>query len=107
MQARAVVRDVARVMGLPYADGDKIAKLIPQELKISLTKAINSVPELKEFIQSRGDLQKLWNTRWCSKVLSASPACMRRGSLSHAIISSIIARCINRPIPTTSCASST
>lgn len=60
MKARAVVRDVARVMGLPYSDGDQIAKLIPTDLKMTLKKAIDQVKELKELINSRGDLQKLW-----------------------------------------------
>ncbi len=58
MQAKAVVRDVARVMGLPYSDGDRIAKLIP--MGESLKKAMEGVAELRELINSRGDLQKLW-----------------------------------------------
>lgn len=58
MQAKAVVRDVARVMGLPYSDGDRIAKLIP--MGEGLAAAMEAVPELRQLIHSRGDLQKLW-----------------------------------------------
>jgi DNA polymerase-3 subunit alpha len=46
MQAKAVVRDVARVMGFPYPEADKIAKLIPDELKITLDKALEKEPRL-------------------------------------------------------------
>ncbi|MEM1243870.1 MAG: DNA polymerase III subunit alpha [Pseudomonadota bacterium] len=48
MAARAVVRDVGRVMGLPYGFVDKIAKLIPFELGITLTKALAQDEILKE-----------------------------------------------------------
>ncbi len=48
MAARAVVRDVARVLGLSYAEGDRIAKLVPAELKMTLKKALQQSPELKE-----------------------------------------------------------
>jgi DNA polymerase-3 subunit alpha len=58
MQAKAVVRDVARVMGLPYSDGDRIAKLIP--LGKDLRESWEMVSELKELIGSRGDLKRLW-----------------------------------------------
>ena len=40
MQARAAIRDVGRVMGMPYADVDKIAKLIPAELGITVEEAL-------------------------------------------------------------------
>ena len=50
MQAKAVVRDVARVMGLPYADADRIAKLIPNELHITLEDAIQTEPQLRQVI---------------------------------------------------------
>lgn len=48
MGAKAVVRDVGRVLGLPFGDVDRIAKLVPNELKITLDDAIERVPELKE-----------------------------------------------------------
>ena len=40
MGAKSVVRDVARVMGLPYGDGDRLAKMIPFDLKMTLEKAL-------------------------------------------------------------------
>ncbi len=53
MEARVAVRDIGRVLGLPYEDPDKIAKLIPNQpgRRISLKQAINSVPELKVYYQ--------------------------------------------------------
>ena len=49
MAARAVVRDVGRVMSMPYAEVDMVAKLVPQELKMTLGKALKVSPELKRY----------------------------------------------------------
>ena len=51
MKARAAVRDVARVMDIPFADADRVAKLIPPVLDITLEKAIEENPTLKELSQ--------------------------------------------------------
>ncbi len=48
MKARAVIRDVGRVMNLPYADVDRIAKMIPRELDINIERALSVNPELRE-----------------------------------------------------------
>lgn len=48
MGAKAVIRDVGRVLGLGFGEVDRIAKLIPNELKISLEESIERVPELKQ-----------------------------------------------------------
>ncbi len=48
MKAKAVVRDVGRVMDMPYADVDRIAKQIPPALDMTLDRAINENPVLKE-----------------------------------------------------------
>jgi len=48
MQARAVVRDVGRALDMPYQEVDKIAKLIPPVINITLEEAINSEPKLQE-----------------------------------------------------------
>ncbi len=48
MKARAVVRDVGRVMGLPYGEVDKIAKLIPATLGMTLEEALAIEPKLSE-----------------------------------------------------------
>jgi DNA polymerase-3 subunit alpha len=48
MKARAVVRDVARVMDIPYADADRVAKAVPPALDMTLAKALDESPALKE-----------------------------------------------------------
>lgn len=48
MAARAVIRDVGRALNYPYADVDKIAKMIPMELNITIDRALELNPELKE-----------------------------------------------------------
>ncbi|MBT9166995.1 MAG: DNA polymerase III subunit alpha [Syntrophomonadaceae bacterium] len=47
MAARAAVRDVGRVLNIPYAEVDKIAKMIPPEVNISIKEALEKSPELK------------------------------------------------------------
>jgi len=51
MAAKAVVRDVARVQGKPYSLADKLSKMIPFEVGITLKKAIESEQVLREFIE--------------------------------------------------------
>ncbi|HML75139.1 MAG TPA: DNA polymerase III subunit alpha [Anaerohalosphaeraceae bacterium] len=48
MKARAAIRDVCRVMDVPLAEADKLAKLIPMELKMTLDKALDVEPDLKK-----------------------------------------------------------
>ncbi len=60
MQAKAVVRDTARVLGFSYAEADKIAKLIPDALKMTLEKAVKEEPRLKETIERRPDVKDLF-----------------------------------------------
>lgn len=48
MGAKSVVRDVGRVMGLSYGECDRLAKMIPNELKMDLHKALQQSPEFKE-----------------------------------------------------------
>jgi DNA polymerase-3 subunit alpha len=48
MAARAVLKDVARVLEFPFAESDRISKLVPEELGITLQKAIDEAPGLKE-----------------------------------------------------------
>ena len=62
MQARAVVRDVGRVMGMSYADVDRIAKMIPPELDMTLKKALESEPELNNLYRNDPEITKLINT---------------------------------------------
>ena len=44
MKARAVVRDVARVMDIPYADADRVAKAIPPALDMTLERRSKRIP---------------------------------------------------------------
>jgi DNA polymerase-3 subunit alpha len=62
MGAKSVVRDVGRVMGLSYGEGDRLAKLIPAELKMDLTKALKQVPELKEAYENEEVTRELIDT---------------------------------------------
>jgi len=62
MQARAVVRDVGRVMGMAYADVDRIAKLIPPDPAITLKDATESEPELKNMYKNDPQITKLIDT---------------------------------------------
>ena len=59
MQARAAVRDVGRVLKFPYSEVDRIAKLIPRELNITLDDALERVPELRELRDSDERYAKL------------------------------------------------
>src|SRR5688572_16741501 len=59
MKARAVVRDVARVMDIPYADADRVAKAIPPALDMTLEKALVESPVLKEMEQKDERVKEL------------------------------------------------
>lgn len=59
MAARAAVRDVGRVLNLPYNEVDKAAKLIPGQLGISLSRALESTPDLKALYDSNPKIKGL------------------------------------------------
>src|SRR5881397_1079137 len=59
LAARAVVRDVGRVLDLGYGEVDRIAKLIPFELGITLEKALLMEPQLKELMQQNEEVAQL------------------------------------------------
>jgi DNA polymerase-3 subunit alpha len=52
LKARAVIRDVCRVLGVPLAQADRIAKLVPEELKMTLDKAVSREPEFKKLYET-------------------------------------------------------
>lgn len=60
MAARAVLRDVGRVLDLPYNFVDGIAKLIPNELGITLKDAIDKEPQIKERIKKEEEVKELF-----------------------------------------------
>jgi DNA polymerase-3 subunit alpha len=62
MLAKAAVRDIARVLGYPYATGDKIAKLIPlgsQGFAMTMERALNEIPDLKTLYENDTDTKKI------------------------------------------------
>src|SRR4029434_2491867 len=58
-KARAVVRDVARVMDIPYADADRVAKAVPPALDMTLAKALEESPPLKDLQQKDPRVREL------------------------------------------------
>jgi len=59
MKARAVIRDVGRSLNMSYAEADKIAKLIPEGINISLDEAIDAEPQLKAMEEGTDDEKRL------------------------------------------------
>ncbi|MGA2684542.1 MAG: DNA polymerase III subunit alpha [Verrucomicrobiota bacterium] len=62
MGAKSVVRDVGRVMGLSYGECDRLAKMIPFDLKMTLEKALKQSPEFKEAYQTEDVTRELIDT---------------------------------------------
>jgi DNA polymerase-3 subunit alpha len=62
MGAKSVVRDVGRVMGLGYGDCDRLAKMIPADLKMTLKKALEQSPELKQAYETEEVTRELVDT---------------------------------------------
>jgi len=62
MLAKGVVRDVGRVLDIPYGEVDKVAKLIPDTLKITLKDAVKQEPRLKELIDNDPKISELFET---------------------------------------------
>ena len=61
MAAKGVVRDVTRAQGKPYGLGDRMAKLIPFEVGITLDKAYEDEPQLKNLVETDEDVREVWN----------------------------------------------
>ncbi|MEI6634388.1 MAG: DNA polymerase III subunit alpha, partial [Chlamydiota bacterium] len=59
MKAKAVIRDVGRVLGMPYGEVDAIAKLVPNDPKITLAEAIETEPELKRLKEKNPQVARL------------------------------------------------
>ena len=57
--AKAAIRDVGRAMGLTYAEADRVAKAVPNELNISLERAVETSPQLRELIAGDERVDKL------------------------------------------------
>ncbi len=61
MSARMVIRDVARVLDVPYSEADLLAKMIPNELHITIKKALEQNRELKEKYETDESVKNLLN----------------------------------------------
>lgn len=95
MAAKAVVRDVARVLRVPYADADKLAKLIPNVLKITLSEAIQMNAELKALYDSDETMRRVLD-------LSMKLEGLPRHSSTHAAGVVISGVPLNTVVPLTS-----
>ncbi|MFA5515676.1 MAG: DNA polymerase III subunit alpha [Desulfuromonadales bacterium] len=60
MQAKGVIRDVGRALNMPYGEVDKIAKLIPGVLNISLKEALQQEPKLRELVEKDPKVKELF-----------------------------------------------
>ncbi|KGE04491.1 DNA polymerase III subunit alpha [Pseudohaliea rubra] len=61
MAAKAVVRDVARVQGKSYGLADKLSKMIPFEVGMTLEKALEQEESLRDFLAEDGEAQEIWD----------------------------------------------
>jgi DNA polymerase-3 subunit alpha len=61
MMAKGVVKDVARVLGLSFEDSNMITSLIPEQLKISLTEALEQEPRLQQMVDSNPQIKHLFD----------------------------------------------
>lgn len=62
MKAKGVVRDVGRALGMSFAETDRIARLVPADLKMTIAKALETVPELKDLHATDPQVRHLLDT---------------------------------------------
>jgi DNA polymerase-3 subunit alpha len=70
MGARSALRDVARVLGIPLADADRIAKMVPEGVKVTLDKAIEDVPDFRALLKDPNE--QIRNLMHYARVLEGS-----------------------------------
>ena len=58
--AKAVIRDVGRALGMPYGEVDKIAKMVPSILNVTLDDAVAQSPPLRQAVHSVPEINELW-----------------------------------------------
>jgi DNA polymerase-3 subunit alpha len=78
MAAKAAIKDCGRAMDMPYGDVDRIAKLIPATIGITIDKALEEQPELSKIYNSDAQIRELIDTARSSKAWSAAQAYMRQ-----------------------------
>ncbi len=79
LKAKSAIRDVGRVMGMPFGDVDRIAKLIPDELNITIEQALKDTPQLRELVDGDEDVRLLVETARAPRGLGPPLWCARRG----------------------------
>ncbi len=62
MAARQAIRDAGRVMEMPYADVDRIAKMVPMELNVTIKNSLEIVPELNEIYENNEKVKEIIDT---------------------------------------------
>ena len=62
MKAKGVVRDVGRALGMTFAETDRIAKMVPDDLKMTIDKAMEAEPELQKLYREDSQVKKLLDT---------------------------------------------
>ncbi|HAK46116.1 MAG TPA: DNA polymerase III subunit alpha [Spirochaeta sp.] len=62
LKTKAVLKDVARVLEIPFSESDTISKLVPEERKMSVDKALEMEPELQQFADRGGAFSELFDT---------------------------------------------
>src|ERR1700722_11369569 len=62
MATKAAIKDVGRAMDIPYADVDRIAKMVPTQLNITIAQAIEDSPQLREAIEKDAQIRELIET---------------------------------------------
>ncbi len=62
MQAKAAIKDVGRTMGIPYTDVDRIAKMVPNQLNITLADSLKGSPQLAEAYDKEPQVKELIET---------------------------------------------
>ena len=61
LKAKGVIKDVGRALGIPFNETTRIAKLIPNDLKMTLQKALDTVPELAQEYKTKPETRKLFD----------------------------------------------
>src|SRR5204863_94520 len=92
MKAKAVVRDVGRVLEIPFADVDKVAKQIPAALDMTLDKALEESETLRQMEETDPRVKELLNVAQRLDDLIALNALYRPGPLRSGMVDDFIAR---------------
>jgi DNA polymerase-3 subunit alpha len=92
MAAKAAIKDCGRAMDIPYGDVDRIAKLIPATVGMTIDKALEDVPDLKKVYETDGQIRELIDT---AKKLEG----LVRGSGVHASAVVIAPRPLTELVP--------